>query len=198
MRPFAHRCAVAADRVIKGIDDYFKVPKGHVDEGVWFGQIDGNGKAVNPSFHDWLNYAPQMLDLPVKGVGSTEVGHWIHRVLQKSDGACVWNDGNEKNRKSPGFSFQACLVWLDLGQTRYVEDAKKWVLSSGLWQRVPDLNGVEGGWIDWVDDSSILPFSRSIAPFWQRFIDTSFYAIAVFNGGYNFYTSRQQPLMQAS
>jgi hypothetical protein len=42
---------------------------------------------------------------------------------------------------------------------------------------------VAGGWIDWVE---LEPTVGRQADRWQRFIDTSFYAIAAFNGGYDF------------
>lgn len=46
-----------------------------------------------------------------------------------------------------------------------------------------DENSHTGGWVDWVEVQAT-PGSR--ANWWDRFIDTSFYAIAACNGGYNF------------
>jgi hypothetical protein len=131
--------------------------------------------------HDWINYAPQMLDLPAYGVNRNIVGDWIHKNLQQENASCVWDDGQNKYRMSPGFSFQAVLCWRDLGQTKFYISALDWALKSGLWQTKIDENNVLGGWIDWRDGQT-----GDTANWWERFIDTSFYAIAAFNGGYNF------------
>ena len=177
---FAQTTRQAADKILKGINDYLYVSNpSDPDNGVWRRVIDQNHNVIDPAFHEWINYAPQMLDLPARGVGSKKVGDWIHRVLQKSDGSVVWNDGSERNRKSPGFSFQAALVWQDLGQTQFAKSALNWANNSGLWQLTPDSNGVTGGWIDWIENGTP-------APSWQRFIDTSFYATSALNGGYDF------------
>lgn len=120
-----------------------------------------------------------MLDLPAIGVSDAKVGDWIHERLQQSDGACVWDDGQYNGRKSPGFSFQASLCWLDLNQQQYAQKAKAWAQQSGLWQQKKDPNGIKGGWIDWIE------YGQK-ADWWLRFIDTSFYAISVFSGGYDF------------
>ncbi len=177
---FSKTVRLSAKRVLQGINDslYIDDPS-DPDYGVWHRAIDQNGVAQEPAYHEWINYAPQMLDLPAKGVGNKRVGDWIHRVLQKSDGAVVWDDGYFSNRKSPGLTFQAMLVWQDLGQTDYVNAAWNWASNSGLWQKTADPNGVSGSWIDWADGGTT-------ANWWERFIDTAFYSLSVMNGGYNF------------
>ncbi|UCB56525.1 MAG: right-handed parallel beta-helix repeat-containing protein [Candidatus Omnitrophota bacterium] len=182
---FSEVCDYAAKRIIEGIDEYLYIddPESS-DFGVWHGKIDENGIPKDPGLHEWINYAPQMLDLPCRGVNSEEVGEWIHNTLQKEDGAVVWNDGAEENRKSPGFSFQASLCWLDIGQESYLNSALTWAKESGLWQTVPDGNGITGSWIDWTEDGVN-------ADWWLRFIDTSFYSIAAYNGGYDFNVNQE-------
>ena len=170
--------AASAQRILQGINNYLYEPS----TGIWHIAIDANG---NPQwFSDlanlpsWIQYAPQMLDLPATGVNSPRVGEWIHGAFQQSDGACIgysW-DGELKVRKYPGLSFQAALSWFDMGNTAYANAAFDWALGSGLWQPT-------GGWIDWVEVS---PDPGTKAPEWQRFIDTSFYAIATCMGGYDF------------
>ena len=177
---FAAQCNAAAAKIISGIDNYLYISNTRdKDYGVWRRVIDDKHRTINPSFHEWINYAPQMLDIPAKGVGNVRVGEWIHKTFQKSDGSVVWNDGAQKSRKSPGYSFQAALVWYDLGQTAYADAAVNWSKNSGLWQKTPDANGISGGWIDWAEVGQA-------AQWWERFIDTSFYSIAAFEGGYNF------------
>ncbi len=177
---FAKKAGKAANRVLSGINNYLYVSNpSDPDFGVWRRVIDENGTPVDPTYHEWINYAPQMLDLPAKGVGKKIVGEWIHNTFQKADGSVVWDDRWFADRKSPGFSFQASLVWLDLGQKQYADAAVNWAKNSGLWQTTPDANGISGGWIDWTQGSET-------APWWQRFIDTSFYFISVLNGGYDF------------
>ncbi len=177
---FANQCNQAASRILTGINKYLYINNpADPDYGVWRRVIDENHNTIDPNFHEWINYAPQMLDLPAKGVGNARVGEWIHDKFQQSDGSVVWNDGPQNNRKSPGFSFQAALVWEDLGQYQYAISAINWAKNSGLWQKTPDANGVKGGWIDWSENGQT-------APWWQRFIDTSFYAMSAFLGGYNF------------
>jgi hypothetical protein len=122
---------------------------------------------------DWISYAPLMLDVPVGGVSPVSVGDWISAHLQLPDGAVVWDDTYFSLRESPGYSFQASLVWLDSGQLAYEMSAVNWAETSGLW------NLANGGWIDWLEGATQ-------APDWQRFIDTSAYYIMVRNGGYNF------------
>jgi hypothetical protein len=177
---FAAQAQGSAAAVLNGINTFlYNSNPTDDDYGVWKRAIDGSGAEMEPNFHEWINYAPQMLDLPATGVGSSLVGEWIHRKFQQADGSVVWNDTYQSTRKSPGFSFQAALVWEDLGQTNYADAAIQWAVNSGLWQQTPDQNGVVGGWIDWAEPSGP-------APFWQRFIDTSFYYSAATKGGYDF------------
>jgi len=181
---FAAQCRLAAQDVLEGIDEWLHIDQPHANcpdsVGVWYRAIvPGGAPAEDPCYHEWINYAPQMLDVPAQGVGSPVVGDWIHETLQQPDGAVVWDNGFFQNRKSPGLSFQAVLAWLDLGQSTFANSAKAWASASGLWQTTPDANGVTGGWIDWIENGEP-------APWWQRFIDTSFYAITAFNGGYQF------------
>lgn len=179
-KSFAKAAGKSAERILNGINKYLYVSdESDADYGVWRRVIDENGTPVDPGYHEWINYAPQMLDLPAKGVGNKRVGEWIHATFQKDDGSVVWDDGPFSIRKSPGFSFQASLVWLDLGQKEYADAAIGWAKASGLWQETPDFHGISGGWIDWTEGSVT-------AQEWERFIDTSFYAAAVFNGGYDF------------
>lgn len=171
----------SAERILDGINRVLYVSdRNDPDFGVWRRAIDENGVPQETQYREWINYAPQMLDLPARGVGNKRVGEWIHKYLQKEDGSVVWdNGGPNSDRQSPGFSFQASLVWLDLGQKKYADLAVQWAVNSGLLQLMPDEHGVTGGWIDWIENGTP-------APEWQRFIDTSFYATSVFLGGYDF------------
>lgn len=185
---FAQTCALAAQSVIDGIDNYlYHAP-------VWHVAIDGSGNTRdNPdpakygSLPNWISYAPQMLDLPANGVNAQAVGEWIRNTFQQPDGSCLGYDYDDneaqpskrlKTRKYPGLSFQAALAWYDLGQNSYAESAKSWAYNSGL-------NHPDGGWIDWVEVS---PDENTQVVNWKRFIDTSFYAIATLKGGYSFNT----------
>ncbi|MCX5707591.1 MAG: hypothetical protein NTY14_01200 [Candidatus Omnitrophica bacterium] len=179
---FALSCAAASRKILKGINStlYIKNPY-DPDFGVWRRVVDGTNQQVDPQNHDWINYAPQMLNVPCLGVGRARVGKWIHDKFQKSDGACVWDDYANTDRESPGFSFQAVLSWRSLSQSEFYLPALNWALASGLWQVDLDDNGVAGGWIDWIEAQAKQP-----AEWWNRFIDTSFYSIAAYNGGYDF------------
>jgi hypothetical protein len=69
-------------------------------------------------------------------------------------------------------------------QSRYYIDALNWALESGLWMNGPLCDSIAGGWIDW---SQINPDeTETKAQCGQRSIQTSFYAIAAYNGGYDF------------
>ncbi len=174
--------ARSARKILKGIDTTLYINNPYdPDYGVWHRAVDEKDQPVDVMSHDWINYAPQMLDLPCRGVNNPRVGEWIHRTLQKEDGACVWDDNRFSGRRSPGYSFQAALCWRDLEQAQYYYPALQWALGSGLWRSASlDENNVRGGWVDWKADES------DQASWWERFIDTSFYAIAAFNGGYDF------------
>ncbi|MDD5432832.1 MAG: terpene cyclase/mutase family protein [Candidatus Omnitrophica bacterium] len=165
----------AASRVLDGINNKLAASGNH-----WVRVVDSSGNVVSSEDRsDWISYAPLMLDLPVQGVNPSDAGDWIHNNLQKLDGAVVWDDASFSERKSPGYSFQAMLVWLDTAQSGYSDVALNWAENSGLWQKVVDSNGVVGGWVDWVEQGN-KPDD------WQRFIDTSAYYIMVKNGGYDF------------
>jgi hypothetical protein len=182
---FALHCNQFSRKIIAGINKFlFIKDRDNPDFGVWYRVVDKDNIPVDPLSHDWINYAPQMLDLPCLGVNNPRVGEWIHSVLQDSLGACVWNDGAESKRRSPGFSFQASLCWQDMQQSGYYISALNWALDSGLWMNQPVCDSIAGGWIDWSQINSEGAETR--ADCWQRFIDTSFYAIAAYNGGYDF------------
>ncbi|MFA5100218.1 MAG: hypothetical protein WC547_04985, partial [Candidatus Omnitrophota bacterium] len=101
---FALHCSRAGRKIIAGINKNLYIKdRNNPDFGVWYRVVDQDNLPVDPLFHDWINYAPQMLDLPCIGVNKPRVGEWIHRVLQDSSGACVWNDGAESARRSPGY-----------------------------------------------------------------------------------------------
>lgn len=171
----ATRYAAASARILAGIDTRLKDPASPV----WHTVVDERGASM-ASQHEWINYAPQMLDVPAAGVGAA-VGSWIRSTLVDAPtGAAIWNDGAEAGRLSPGYSFQACLVWLETGQQTYCDTALNWARGSGLHQLAPDSNGVTGGWIDWVETGG------AVAPTWQRFIDSSAYYILTVTGGYSF------------
>jgi hypothetical protein len=175
----------AAQGIITGINKIlFISDRDNPDFGVWYRVVDQDDMPVDPLFHDWINYAPQMLDVPCRGVNNPRVGEWIHRTLQQAPGACVWNDGAERSRRSPGYSFQASLCWQDMRQSGFYIEALNWALDSGLWMNKPVCDSVVGGWIDWSQGNS--DGTETIAACWERFIDTSFYAIAAYNGGYDF------------
>jgi len=178
---FGNQCKEAAGDIINGINTWlYNAP-------VWHVAINENGVPQEdpglPSDYDsWISYAPQMLDLPVTGADSLEVGNWIKNTFQQPDGSCIGYVSEEsilQTRKYPGLSFQAALCWLDLGQGSYADEALFWAENSGL------KNTSEGGWVDWVE---ISPNEGELAGGWLRFIDTSFYAIACLNGGYDFST----------
>jgi len=168
--------ANAAARILDGTNLYLKDP----NSAVWHVVVDANDvPIVTP--HEWINYAPEMLDMPTKQARKAAIGQWIHDTLvNQPTGAAIWNDGTESDRLSPGYSFQASFVWQDLGQLNWKNIAWTWAEGSGLHQIVPDGNGIKGGWIDWVE------LGGAQAQWWERFIDTSFYAIASATGGYNF------------
>lgn len=204
------RYKTAANRILDGINNYLKDP----NSAVWYIAVDEQGQPiclanlkldqpdyrrcelVQQQFYEWINYAPQMLDIPANGVGNAAVGEWIHNTLGNSKtGAVARTNKLHNNRLSPGYSFQASLVWLDLHQQNYYDATWNWVNASGLHQTISDPNGVKGGWIDWTERSDGQgeciwnQQPNSLAPCWERFIDTSFYAIAAATGGFDFSTA---------
>ena len=179
---FSLGCAASARNIIKGIDDtlYIKNPF-DPDYGVWQRVVDDKNAPAEPQNHDWINYAPEMLDVPCRGAGAPRIGKWIHKKFQKADGSCVWDDLSFSARSSPGYSFQAVLCWRKLAQPDFYIPDLNWALKIGLWQVDPDQNSISGGWVDWVDSQT-----GQRSNWWERFIDTSFYSIAAYNGGYDF------------
>lgn len=72
-------------------------------EGIWHIAVDENCTPIpnahlsncadkNKSFPSWIQYSPQMLDLPVNGVNSQLVGDWIIQQFH-SDNACFGCSG---------------------------------------------------------------------------------------------------------
>ncbi len=181
--------ALSAQRIITGINIYLYDPS----VGVWHMAVDANGNPQWDACHSanlpgWIQYSPQMLDLPANGANSPRVGEWIHNAFQQGDGSVIGyeaepNSGECTTRKYPGLSFQAAMSWVDTSHVSYTNSAFEWAQASGLWQTATDTNGIAGGWIDWIE---VAPNSGKQADEWQRFIDTSFYAIATCNGGYDF------------
>ncbi|MCM8823817.1 MAG: GNAT family N-acetyltransferase [Candidatus Omnitrophica bacterium] len=173
---FAQECENVAKRIIFGINNYFYIKdKSRKDYGLWYRIVDENDNPVDSDFHDWLNYAPLMLGIPVEGIKKDIAGKKIHYFFQKDNGACVWDDGKYRYRLSPGFTLQACLAWLRLNDEFSLECFNRginWLVDSELWHR-------DGGFIDWQENNTT-------APSWQRFIDTSAYAILVFSGDIEF------------
>ncbi|RZB32935.1 MAG: hypothetical protein AEth_00281 [Candidatus Argoarchaeum ethanivorans] len=187
---FASECADSAKEIINGINTCLY----DSDIGVWRIAIDENGNPrKNPHLSclgadvdphpSWIQYAPRMLDLPVEGVDSPVVGAWINKTFRPENSSCMGcigydcEDGGLKTRKYPGFAFQAALSWFDTGNISDAETAIQWAETSTLW------NQIHGGWADWIE---IEPDGNKKAEYWKRFIDTSFYAIASWNGGYDF------------
>lgn len=178
---FASECADSAQEIIDGIDTSLY----DSSTGIWYIAIDGEGKpqwgSNLDSLPSWIQYAPQMLDLPATGVNSTAVGEWIHNTFQQDDGSCIgyyWDKEEVIKRKYPGLAFQAALSWFDTGHASYAEVAIQWAEDSGLWNNI-----TYGGWMDWNEPESGNTSNLS-------FIDTSFYAIASWNGGYDFRCDR--------
>lgn len=186
----ASRYASAANQIKNGINEFFWAGS------YWHTRLDKIGTAYDapdPSdnsyqAYGWINYAPQMLDVPVNGVGESKIGNWMHNQFQlpEHNGAVSENNEVDPGERtcgnngggsclSPGFSFQAALAWYDLNQSIYASSAIDWAEQSGLW-----CINCDGGWIDWWE------YGNYAAPVWQRFIDTSFYAIAAWSGGYDF------------
>ncbi len=180
---FALSCGSSSRRIIKGIDSVLYINNPYdSDYGVWYRVVDEKNQPVDPQNHDWINYVPQMLNLPCMGVGHPRVGKWIHDRFQDLSGACVIDDYSSfPFRKSPASSFQAVLCWRNLSQPEFYMPVLNWALESGLWQVDPREGGIAGGWIDGLGQETALQVD-----FQERFIDTSFYSIAAYNGGYDF------------
>ncbi len=177
---FAGKLETASQDILDGIQTHLFNGTDH-----WHRVIDQNDDPLssevkdpegNPENRsDWIGYSPLMLDLPVSQyVDPSLVGDWISNTLKRkdsNDGSLVWDDTLYSSRQSPGYSFQAMLVWLDLNQSFEADLALDWAEEhSGLWQTAYDLNNIKGGWIDWIDNGAM-------PPVWDRFIDTSAYYI---------------------
>ena len=134
-----------------------------------------------------------MLDLPVLGVNAAAVGEWIGQTFSPVDGSCAGCLGYTcdddyppekfRLRKYPGFALQSALSWFDTGHVDHANAAIAWAENSGLWQTTPDpVNHVTGGFVDWIE---VTPTPGLTPEVWKRYIDTSFYAIASWNNGYD-------------
>lgn len=186
-KSFSPLCAHYAERIIEGINKYLYNP----NTGVWHIAVDGSGNPIkNPHlpccaapYESWIQYSPQMLDLPVEGVNSSRVGEWIHSAFQQQDGACAewYCDGDDLVlRKYPGLSFQAYLCWRDIpGCSSYAESTISWVEQSELWILPHERKKI----VDW---SEIIPNYGATPEQWQAFVDTSALAIFSLSGGYDF------------
>lgn len=130
----------------------------------WWRHVDG---AHQPSAEpaDWIQYAPAFV-LAVRP--NATLGQWVDGTLGRAGGAVAWEsrDGPDAGRLSPGYAFQACVIWRASGMGARCDAAIAWADASGL-------HDANGGWIDWTE-----PATGARAPSWQRFIDTSAYAIA--------------------
>ena len=60
-------------KIIAGINKIlFIKDRDNPDFGVWYRVVDKDNIPVDPLLHDWINYAPQMLDLPCRGVNNPQ------------------------------------------------------------------------------------------------------------------------------
>ncbi len=101
--------------------------------------------------------------------------------------------GSFRLRKYPGFALQAALSWFDTGHTANADAAIAWAETSGLWRATPDpVNHVKGGFVDWIE---VTPAPGLTPDVWDRYIDTSFYAIASWSNGYDFGFSAQESVL---
>lgn len=184
---FAQECADAAADILYGINNYFK----NSFDVWWWQVVDNWGNSFNNGdIIDWLNYTPRFLDLPASGVNNSALGEWIHTTFQEpsGNGGCLWGE-RHPNQEYPGMSFQAAFSWFDLGQNDYANSAINWAENSSLWQLIPDENGILGGWVDWINLND--PAVR--AGSWERYVDTSFYSIGSWLGGYDFTVFDNEP-----
>lgn len=147
--------------------------------------LDANAD-IYPS---WIQYAPQLLDLPANGVNTLAVGESIRTIYSADDSirpGCLGYDcqnGDLKLRRYPRNAFLTALSWFDTGHLTLAKAAIDWAENSSFWQINPDLNGVIGGWIHW---SEVKPEPSQSCDWWLRLVDTSFYSIAGWLGGYDF------------
>ena len=178
---FAQECNISAKNILMGIDRYLYDSRNHT----WHIAIDENNAPRNEGSPCWIQYSPLMLDLPVGGsdeVNSSATYDWMRTELSNGSCICCLGDLDYKDRMYPGLAFQAALTFFNSENETHKEYARSaidWAENSGLWQKQPDENNVTGGWVDWMDETDT-------DEEWRRFIDTSFYSIASWNGGYDF------------
>lgn len=171
----------AAQNIIQGINSYMK------NGDVWEAIIDANGNPkCNPdvpsqycAFPTWMDYAPQIFDLPVNGLNDISVGEYIEdEFLHGSNGIIGFanSNGQLSSRLYPRHAFYALLSWQDIGSNRNITATLAWTNNTSL------KNSTDGGWIDWFELS---PNNGNTPQDSERIIDTSALAI-LFYSGYNF------------
>jgi len=184
-----HRLGEAAkrDAAVNAINTHF------LDNDCWHHHLSSDFSPRQGPF-GWIHFAPAMLDLRAFGVAYPgPLAQRMRRSLQVSSGvdsgAVLDQEGSSK--RMPGIGFQASLAWRDLGADSAGAFHRRWCESrSGLWQKMPDANGISGGWIDWKDASG-----RTAAPH-ERFIDTSAYYI-MYTHGFRFHNGINEPIARS-
>lgn len=197
--------ARSARAILGGVNRYLFDPA----SGAWWVAVDDGGNRVpnahltsctnsnSPQYPSWIQYSPQMLNLPATGVGQPAVSEWMRNTffyaggVQPTDlplppvapcaGCLRYECGDPpglglSKRVGPGDAFQAAIAWLSAGRIDYANAAIQWAEGSGIWD-------VGGGFREWIE---IAPQAGKPVDQWMRFIDTSFYAIASWTGGYYF------------
>ncbi len=116
---FVNRTAVSAGRILEGIDQHLADPASPV----WYIAVDENDVPLKnphlpclpttaPAYPSWIQYSPQMLDVPVSGVNLPAVGEWIYQTFTPADGSgpgslgytCApWPDGQLQAEEIPRF-----------------------------------------------------------------------------------------------
>jgi len=164
----------ARDRVIAGITAHL------LSGDHWVQKIDAAGTPTDGTY-GWINFAPAFLTLAGFGVTyPAGLADGMRTRLQESAGpnAGAVREFQDGPKYMPGIGFQASIAWNALGHTAEVAAHTAWAQGpSGLWTTTADGNGDNGGWVDWT-----LTAGGSTANWWERFIDTSAYAIMAANG----------------
>jgi hypothetical protein len=164
----------ARDRVVAGINAHL------VNGDHWFQTIDAAGTTTDGTY-GWINFAPAFLTLSSFGVVMPAgVAAGMASRLQQPSGpdAGAVREFEAGPKYMPGIGFQASIAWRALGHVAEADAHTAWAANvSGLWTTSPDGNGDAGGWVDWT-----LTAGGGTANWWERFIDTSAYAIMVANG----------------
>ncbi|MEK7476813.1 MAG: hypothetical protein AAB152_14420 [Candidatus Coatesbacteria bacterium] len=146
----------------------------------WVRSIDKNGVTSDGTF-GWINFAPAFLDLRYRGVAyPSGLASGIRARIQESAGvnAGAVREFADGPKYMPGIGFQASLAWASAGDPAAAQAHTAWAeTTSGLWQSAADANGDAGGWIDWSYTAG-----GGTANWWERFVDTSAYAIMVAKG----------------